>query len=62
MANDKVPFHPAAHTKIIEPNSDKQIVDVPLEHVGWGGRSSSIRSVGQIKNGMTLEHVKSKGK
>lgn len=61
MATDKVPFFPGAHTRIVEPNSDKQIVTVPLDHEGWGGRTSSIKQVGNVKNSMTLEHVKSKG-
>lgn len=61
MATDKVPFFPGSHTKIVEPNSDKQIVTPPLEKVDWGGRNTSIRQVGAVKNGMTIEHVKSKG-
>ena len=61
MASDKVPFFPAAHNRIVEPNSDKQIVTVPLEHVEWGGRTSSIKQVGNLKNSMTIEHTKSKG-
>jgi hypothetical protein len=61
MASDKVPFFPSGNTRIVEPNSDKQIVTVPLEKVEWGGRTTSIKQVGGVKNSMTLEHVKSKG-
>ena len=58
MASDKVPFFPGAHTRIVEPNSDKQIVTGPLEHEDWGGRKASINQVGSVKNEMTLKHVK----
>ncbi len=61
MASDKVPFFPGSHTRVVEPNSDKQIVTVPLEKADWGGRRSSINQVGSVKNEMTIEHVKSKG-
>lgn len=61
MANDRVPFMPQSHTRIVEPNSDKQIVTVPLEKVDWGGRRTSINQAGSVKNEMTLQHVKSKG-
>ena len=61
MATDKVPFFPSGHNRIVEPNSDKQIVTVPLEKVGWGGRASMIKMVGNIKNMMSIEHTKSKG-
>lgn len=61
MASDKIPFFPGSHTRIVEPNSDKQIVTVPLEKVDWGGRAASIKQAGNIKNGMTIEHTKSKG-
>ncbi len=61
MATDKVPFFPSGHTRIVEPNSDKQIVTVPLDHVAIGGRKSSINQVGSVKNSMTIEHTKNKG-
>lgn len=61
MVSDKVPFFPRAHTRIVEPNSDKQIVTVPLDYVDFGARAVTVRQAGEIKNSMTLKHVESKG-
>lgn len=44
------------YTKIIEPNSDKQMVSVPLEQVDIGGRK--VSQVKDIKNNMTLKNIK----
>jgi hypothetical protein len=61
MPVDKVPFYPRNNTRIVEPNSDQQIVTVPLEHVDFGSRSTTTRQIGNVKNGMTIKHVESKG-
>lgn len=61
MASDRIPFFPGAHTRIVEPNSDKQIVTVPLNNVDWGARATTVRQAEPVKNGMTLEHVKGNG-
>lgn len=56
MPSNKFPS--PSYTKIIEPNTDSQIVTVPLERVEWGGRK--VSQVKDIKNSMTLEHVPNK--
>ena len=60
MASDKIPFFPGAHTRIVEPNSDKQIVTVPLTTVDFGARNVTLKQVGEVKNGMTVKHVTGK--
>lgn len=46
------------YTRIIEPNTDKQIVSVPLEKMGFGARPVSQEK--DIKNSMTISHVPNK--
>jgi hypothetical protein len=45
--------------KIIEPNSDKQMVSVPLEQTEIGGRT--VSQAKDIKNSMTIKHIKNEG-
>jgi hypothetical protein len=45
--------------KIIEPNSDKQMVSVPLEEVEIGGRKTS--QIKDTKNSMTIKHIRNEG-
>jgi hypothetical protein len=45
--------------KIIEPNSDKQMVSVPLEVTEIGGRK--VSQDGDRKNSMTIKHIKNEG-
>ena len=56
MASPKFPG-PKFNT-IIEPNTDKQIVSVPLEEMGFGARKTSQEK--NIKNGMTISHIPNK--
>ena len=53
MASPKFPG--PKYNSIIEPNSDKQIVSVPLEEMGFGARKKSQEK--DIKNGMTIKHI-----
>ena len=57
MASPKFPG--PKYNTIIEPNSDKQIVSVPLEEMGFGARKKSQEK--DIKNGMTIQHIPNKG-
>lgn len=54
MASPKFPG--PKYNSIIEPNSDKQIVTVPLEEMGFGARKTSQEK--DIKNQMNLKHIK----
>lgn len=47
------------YNQIIEPNSDSQIVTVPLEEMGFGARKKSQEK--DIKNSMTIRHVGNEG-
>lgn len=55
----------APNTKFPGPNynqvieTDPQILQVPLESMGWGARKSGMP--GSIKNDQTIKHVKSNG-
>lgn len=55
MPNPKFPG--PNYNRIIEPNSDKQIVSVPLEDMGFGARKQS-----QVKpddnSGLKLKHIR----
>lgn len=53
MASPKFPG--PKFNSIIEPNSDKQIVSVPLEDMGFGARKPSQEK--DIKNSMTIKHI-----
>ena len=53
MANPQFPG--PKFTKIIEPNTDKQIVSVPLEEMGFGARK--VSQDGSKKNDMTIVHI-----
>lgn len=53
MASRKFPS--PTYTKIIEPNTDSQMVSVPLEEMGFGARKKSQEK--DIKNNMTIRHV-----
>ena len=53
MASPKFPG--PKYNSIIEPNSDKQIVSVPLEEMGFGARKTSQEK--DIKNSMTIKHI-----
>jgi hypothetical protein len=46
------------YNKIVEPNSDKQIISVPLKQLDWGNRP-----VSQIKDqqGPDISHIPNKG-
>lgn len=54
MASPKFPG--PKFNSIIEPNSDKQIVSVPLEEMGFGARKVSQEK--DIRNQMSLKHIK----
>ena len=56
MANPQFPG--PKFTKIIEPNTDKQIVSVPLEEMGFGARK--VSQDGSKKNDMTIVHIPNK--
>ncbi len=47
------------YNQIIDTNKDKQIVQVPVDVADYGARSITVKT--NVKNDMTLEHVKSKG-
>ena len=47
------------YNQIIDTNRDKQIVQVPIDNVDYGARVVTTST--NVKNTMTLEHVKSKG-
>lgn len=53
MASPKFPG--PKFNSIIEPNSDKQIVSVPLEEMGFGARKTSQEK--DIKNQMSIKHI-----
>lgn len=59
MANATFPG--PKYTKVIE--NDKQIVQVPLDHAGWGARPVSTNgATTNTEKGVTgLKHVKSEG-
>lgn len=54
MANPKFPG--PTYSRIIEPNTDKQIISVPLEDMGFGARKKS-----QVKPddnvGLKIKHI-----
>ena len=56
MANPQFPG--PKFTRIIEPNTDSQIVSVPLEDMGFGARKVSQEK--DIKNSMTIKHIPNK--
>ena len=47
------------YNQIIDTNRDKQIVQVPLDVQDYGARNVTINQ--NVKNSMTIEHVKNKG-
>ena len=57
MAGNKFPG--PNYTQIIDTNRDKQIVQVPVDNMDFGARM--VTTKGNVKNDMTLEHIKSKG-
>ena len=57
MAGNKFPG--PNYTQIIDTNRDKQIVQVPVDNIDFGSRM--VTTKGNVKNDMTLEHIKSKG-
>ncbi len=53
-------FPSPKYNSIIEPNSDRQIISVPLETVDFGARPVSRRT--DVKSPiMSLKHVKNEG-
>jgi hypothetical protein len=57
MATSKFPG--PNYNQIIDTNRDKQIVQVPIDNVDFGSRPVTTNQ--NVKNSMSLEHVKSKG-
>lgn len=53
---DKNTFPGPKYNSIIEPNSDRQIITVPLETVDFGARAVSRKT--DVKNSMNLKHIK----
>ena len=47
------------YNQIIDTNRDKQIVQVPVDNADFGSRPVTTNQ--NIKNSMTVEHVKNKG-
>lgn len=47
------------YSQIIDTNRDKQIVQAPIDNADYGARAVSTGT--NVKNSMTIEHVKSKG-
>lgn len=53
-------FPAPTYTKIIEPNTDSQMVSVPLEEMGFGARKVSQEKTGP--NGMRIKHISNEKK
>jgi len=47
------------YNQVIDTNADKQIVQVPLDKMDFASRNVSTKT--NVKNNMTVDHVKSKG-
>jgi len=58
MANPKFPG--PKYNTIIEPNSDAQIVSVPLTQMDFAARKVSQEK--DIKNKMSISHIPNRGK